>query len=154
MGALLDIAGEPWAVPLIVASLAFVGVLVTVFAQSRNFRRQIASAHALKVAELRAARTHELRSAMAKFQSYCAVLDGDPHRAREAYEAGTAIELLMDPADPDFAELQGALYVYLQAQTREEKIAANARFLAVCQRVLGREWEKLRAGIRGAERAS
>ena len=142
--------GSKWAGPAFLIVGALLGALITATVQISSQRRQIASAHALKIAEMRRAWTAELRSAMATFQSHCAVRAEGAPMPREAYEAGTTIELLMNPRDADYPALQAALYAYLTAETREAKVAANAMYLAVCQAILKREWETLKGEIRGA----
>ena len=139
-----------WAIPMIAASLAFIGVIVTVLLQWRNFTKQLRSAHALKVAEMRQAWINNLREAMASFQSYGVTPDLDHTGHREFYEHGTKIELLMNPKDPDYHELQGCLYSFLSADTPADKFSANPLYVAVCQRILKREWEVLKREIAAA----
>ena len=86
-----------WAVPLIASALALLGVTVTIIVQWRNFNKQLQSAHALKIAEMRQAWINDLRQAMATFQSYGVTPDMNHNEQREFYEAGTRIELLMNP---------------------------------------------------------
>jgi hypothetical protein len=59
-----------WAIPMIAALLAFIEAIVAVLLQWRNFTKQLRSAHALKVAEMRQAWINNLREAMVSFQSY------------------------------------------------------------------------------------
>ena len=94
-----------WAIPLIASSLALVGVSITIVIQWRNFNRQLRSAHALKIAEMRQAWINTLREAMVEFQSYGVTPGLNQHQQREWYAAGTKIELLMNPLDKDFVEL-------------------------------------------------
>lgn len=139
-----------WAVPLIAATIAFVGVVITLTIQWRNFNKQLKSAHALKVAEMRQAWINNLRDAMSKFQSYGVTPDLNHSAEREFYEYGTRIELLMNPKDPDYPELQSCLYKFLSATETIEKFSANPRFVEVCQRILKREWETLKREISDA----
>jgi len=93
---------------------------------------------------------NNLREAMASFQSYGVTPDLDHTGHREFYEHGTKIELLMNPKDPDYDELQGCLYSFLNANTLAEKFSANPQYVAVCQRILKREWEVLKREIAAA----
>lgn len=139
-----------WAIPMIAALLAFIGVIVTVILQWRNFTKQLKSAHALKVAEMRQAWINNLREAMASFQSYGVTPDLDHTGHREFYEHGTKIELLLNPMDPDYEELQGCLYSFFNTNTLAEKFSANPQYVSVCQRILKREWEVLKREIAAA----
>jgi hypothetical protein len=133
-----------------VALIAFIGVSITVWIQTQNFKKQIKSAHTIKIAEMRQAWINDLRSAMSKFQSYGVTPNLDHSNEREFYEAGTRIELLMNPKDSDYPELQACLYSFLQAQSLEKKYEANPKYVAVCQRVLKREWETLKGELTAA----
>jgi len=84
---------------------------------------------------------------MAQFQSYGVTPNSNHFGTREFYEAGTRIELLMNPGDPDFAKLQDAMYAFLPASGVTDKFAANSKYVAVCQKILKREWEALKREI-------
>lgn len=137
-----------WAMPLVVATIALLGVATTIFVQWRTLIRQLHSSHSLKISDMRQEWINSLRNAMATFQSYGVTPSLDHGAKREWYEAGTKIELLMNPADPDFKELQDCMYAFLGAQTIEQKFSANPRFVTVCQRILKREWEVLKAEVK------
>ena len=133
-----------WAIPLIATLAAFAGVMITVILQWRNSTKQLRSTHTLKIAEMRQAWINNLRDAMSKFQSY-GVTPGIKHQSeREFYEYGTRIELMMNPNDPDFSQLQQCLYRFLPAENDHEKFTANPQYVEVCQRILKREWEVLK----------
>ena len=66
---------------------------------------------------------------------------------REFYESGTRIELLMNPKDPDYTELNEAMYEFLGVEDRIEKYLANPRYIEICQRILKREWEVLKTEV-------
>lgn len=87
---------------------------------------------------------------MSKFQSYGVTPNLNHSSEREFYEAGTRIELLMNPKDVDFAELQGCLYAFLSAAETTDKYSANSGYVAVCQRILKREWDTLKREIKEA----
>ncbi|MBB2709638.1 hypothetical protein N2597_08175 [Rhizobium sophoriradicis] len=59
-----------WAVPLIVGVIALAGVIATAAVAYLNTRRQLRSAHTLKIAEMRQNWINELRDTMASFHSY------------------------------------------------------------------------------------
>ena len=135
---------------LLIAALAFTGVLGTVWIQDRNAKRQIRSAHALKVSEMRQDWIHRLREAMATFQSYGVTPQLKHDKQREFYEAGTLIELFMNPNDADYPELSDRLYEFLAASDDLEKFSANREFVQVCQQILKREWDVLKQELKGA----
>lgn len=139
-----------WAVPLGAATIAFVGAAITIGLQTRNFNRQLKSSHAIKISEMRQAWINDLRVAMSKFQSYGVTPNLNHSSEREFYEAGTQIELFMNPEDVDFPELQNCLYAFLSASSAEDKYSANSGYVAVCQRILKREWETLKREIKEA----
>ena len=137
-------------IPIAAALIAFIGVGLTLILSWRNANKQLRSAHTLKVAEMRQVWINSLRDAMSKFQSY-GVTPGVTHTTkREFYESGTRIELLMNPKDPDYAELHHCLYGFLAADNVSEKYSANPRFIGICQRILKREWDTLKREIASA----
>lgn len=148
--AAIGIPDWTWAVPLIAALVAFSGVLITLILQWRNFNKQLKSAHALKVAEMRQAWINNLRDAMSKFQSFGVTPDLNHLAEREFYEFGTRIELLMNPNDPEYPALHACLYRFLSAEDMIEKYSANPEYVEVCQRILKREWETLKREIASA----
>ena len=101
----------------------------------------------MKIAEMRQAWINSLRDEMAKFQSYGITPNIESTNAREFYEHGTKIELLMNPNDPDFAELQKCMYSFLGACEASEKYSMNPAYIEICQRVLKREWEVLKTEL-------
>ncbi|MBX9729786.1 MAG: hypothetical protein K2X59_00510 [Sphingomonas sp.] len=139
-----------WAVPLLASALALAGVILTLYLQNRNFHRQIRATHTLKIAEMRQAWINSLRDAMSVFQSWAVTPDLDHTEKREFYEAGTKIELFMNPEDEDYEALQHVMYEFLGAADPGEKYAANPKYVEVCQRILKREWETLKSEIHSA----
>lgn len=108
----------------------------------------------MKIAEFRQAWINELRETMAEFQSFGVVPGADPSRIREFYKAGTKIELLMNPADEDYQRLQDCMYRFLEVSEKEklEKYSSNPEYLEVCQRILKREWDRLKNDLASAEK--
>ena len=138
------------AIPIVAALIAFFGVGLTLILSWRNANRQRKSAHILKVAEMRQEWINSLRDAMSKFQSYGVTPGVSQATEREFYEYGTRIELLMNPKDPDYAELHDCLYGFLAAKDNMDKYRANPSFVGICQRILKREWETLKREIASA----
>ncbi len=104
---------------------------------------------ALKTAEFRQNWINTLRDAMAEFQSYGVHPDSNPAQERLFYELGTKIELMMNPDDPDYSDLQKLMYRFLSASEGEviDKYASNAEFVELCQKILKREWDRLKTDI-------
>jgi len=103
----------------------------------------------LKVNEFRQSWINDLRDTMSEFQSYGVLPDGDPSQEKEFYRLGTKIELLMNPKDPDFGKLQQYLYAFLHTSDGDaiDKYGVNAEFVATCQGILKREWDRLKADL-------
>ena len=136
--------------PLIAAVIALVGVGMTVCIQTRNFNRQLKSAHALKIAEMRQAWINNVREAMAVFQSYGINPETDKLKNREFCEAGTRIKLLMNPDDPDYAELISTIDKFDYKDGRTEiytQFMIDPKYISVCQKILKREWEVLKKEV-------
>jgi hypothetical protein len=136
---------------LIVSIVALLGVTARLYVQSKNFTRQVRSANALKIAEMRQQRINNLRDAMSAFQSYGVTPDLDHQSEREFYAHGTKIELMMNPQDPNFPELQSCMYRLFGATTVGEKYAANPAYVDVCQRILKAVWEVLKRELAASQ---
>lgn len=143
-----------WAVPLLAAFIgaliAFGGVLISAFFQQKNFKRQISSAHTLKLAEMEKERINYLRDAMCEFQSYGITPNLDHALERKFYENGTRIELLMKLGDPYYEELSQRLYSFLRAESIDEKYRQNALYVETCRHILNRDLVNLQENINGA----
>lgn len=135
---------------------ALVSALSAVLAY-QNGRRQIdaqrelmlaQSAH--KVAEFRQNWINELRECLSTFQSIGTTPEIDPRSNPDFYKMGTKIELLMNPLDEDYASLKDVMYKYLDSSdaTLGEKYANNPEFVDVSQRILKREWDRLKNDVR------
>ena len=136
-----------WAVPLIVGIIALAGVIATAIVAYLNTKRQLRSAHTLKIAEMRQAWINDLRNTMALFHSYGTSPDIDHRNRREFYETGTKIELMMNPLDEDYEPLIEAVNRYLDAATQDERFEINDIYVEICQRILKREWAVLKGGV-------
>lgn len=86
---------------------------------------------------------------MSAFQSYGVLPGSDPTKNREFYRLGTKIELLMNPNDPDYQQLSKLMYQFLMASEGDTfaKYGKNAEFVDLCQKILKREWERLKADL-------
>ncbi|WP_297769973.1 hypothetical protein [uncultured Alcanivorax sp.] len=106
----------------------------------------------MKIANYRQAWINTLRDEMAEFQSYGVLPDSDPTRERDFYRLGTKIELLMNPGDPDYEELQNYMYNFLLVSDGGviDKYSKNAEFVELCQKILKREWDRLKLDIEKA----
>ena len=87
---------------------------------------------------------YDMRDAMAKAQSYGVTPDLNHVGTREFYEYGTKIELFMNPNDEDYQKLQDCLYRFLSARNQDEKYSANPKYIEICQKILKREWDRLK----------
>ena len=127
---------------------AFLGGLITaligIFAL-RITKDKNHSDLAVKLSEYRVAWIHKLRDTMSEFQSYAMTPGIDHSSERKFYELGTKIELLMNPQDDDYKKLSECQYRMLTAQTTIEKYRTNPEYVEVCQRILKREWEKVKS---------
>ena len=105
----------------------------------------------LKISEFRQNWINDLRNCMAEFHSYGILPDFDPSRQeQEFYRLGTKIELLMNPKDPEYGELQDVMYEFLDSAegTKEDKYRVNPGFVKVCQKILKNEWERLKKDVK------
>ena len=86
---------------------------------------------------------------MSDFQSDGILPSNDPTKDREFYRLGTKIELLMNPNDPDYPKLSNLMYHFLLASDGGAivKYSNNAEFVDVCQKILKREWERLKTDL-------
>jgi hypothetical protein len=103
----------------------------------------------MKMAEFRQAWINTLRDTLSEFQSLGVTPGLNPLLMSDFYKLGTKIELLMNPKDVDYAELDGLLYSFLSKATApiEEKFSINPNFVEVSQRILKREWDRLNADL-------
>ena len=103
----------------------------------------------MKVAEFRQSWINNLRDEMAEFQSYGVHPGTDPANERIFYKLGTKIELLMNPNDPDYSALHQQMYNFLSVSDGDaiDKYSQNAEFITCCQRILKREWDRLKSDI-------
>jgi hypothetical protein len=134
-------------VPLIaVIAPLYIGVITIIF-QHNNVRRQIKSAHTLRLFEMRKFRLEQLTQHMAKFQSYGVTPDLEHSIQREWYESGTLVELMVDPESPKILELENAMYEFLNADTNEKKFKSNAIYISVCRSIINSEMKTIRDNV-------
>ena len=121
----------------------------------------------IKISEFRQAWINNLRESLADYHSIGITPEPQPGQEnnpvfnKELYKIGTRIELLMNPDDEDFKELQNILYQYLENAAEElgevsteqqgkiqSRFGPNAKFVEVSQRILKREWERLKQDLK------
>jgi hypothetical protein len=102
----------------------------------------------VKLAEMRQAWLNSLREEMTTVVAL-GVAGEVKKGPTEAYSrAGTKIELLMNPADPDYPALKQAMARILGVESGDEVMSVNDEFVGVSQRILKREWEVLKNEIK------
>lgn len=136
-------------IPLVSASVAASSSWYSTRRALKVERTKMAFDGILKVAEFRQNWINSLRDEMAEFQSHGVYPGADPTKERMFYRCGTKIELLMNPNDPDFNELQSQMYGFLKATDGStiDKYSRNAEFVSLCQRILKREWDRLKSDL-------
>jgi hypothetical protein len=154
-------AGEGWSTARVALAVGLVAAITALFGHfvawsnarlqaalaRENARLQTKLSANVKLAEMRQAWINSLRDDMSAFQSLGVTPGLDQQKEREFYRLGTRIELFMNPDDEDFEELSDCLYEFLTAKTVDEKYSANPQFVEVCQRILKREWDKLKLEV-------
>ncbi|MCA0948491.1 hypothetical protein LCM08_26475 [Salipiger pacificus] len=136
-------------VPAISAIVAWASAWYSTRRALRTEQSKLGFQSTLKISEFRQNWINELRDSMSDFQSHGILPGNDPTTDREFYRLGTKIELLMNPNDPDYKELSDLMYRFLMASDGEaiDKYGNNAEFIDVCQRILKREWERLKSDL-------
>ena len=84
------------------------------------------------------------------FQSLGVTPDLDHVLEPEFYRLGTKIELLMNRNHCRYPTLQGLLYRFLEAKSKDEKYACNTPYIDLCQDILKTEWEVLKRDLAAA----
>lgn len=118
-----------WAIPLVASCIALLGVAGTISVQLWNLNKQIRSNQSLKISDMRQSWINTLRDEMAEFQSYSSLKNTSDAEKRNWYRAGTKIELLMNPSDPEFGNLREAMYKFLKDLDEEEMNEASDDFV-------------------------
>ena len=137
-------------VPLI---SALVGWMTALYAARRVYRsnsERMRFDSLVKISEIRQEWISSLRDSMAEFQSHGITPGHNPKNELEFYRLGTKIELLMNPDDEDYKELQNVMYKFLEASEGDINIKyqINAKYVAVCQKILEREKGKLNEDLK------
>jgi hypothetical protein len=104
----------------------------------------------LRVAEFRQEWINALRDDLARFHAIGTTPDQNPMLERKFYELGTRIELRMNTMDPDYDRLLEIMYRHFDSADGDifQKYQNNPEFVAVSQRILKREWERLKRDVR------
>jgi len=139
-------------IPLVSAAAAAASSRYSTHRALRTEHKKIKLEGTLKLAEFRQNWINSLRDAMAEFHSYGTLPDSDPTKEREFYRLGTKIELFMNPKDPDYPALQNLMYSFMDTADGDisDKYGNNAAYVSLCQKILKREWDRLRADIEKA----
>lgn len=137
--------------PLLGAVIGAAVALIGAWLSKSNTEKQLHVNAELKVADYRQAWINSLRDAMAEFQSYGVNPATAHENEREFYAKGTKIELLMNPSDHDYEELRRCMSNFLSAEGKIQKYSCNQPYIDVCQRILKREWEKVKFDVRNAK---
>ena len=130
-------------VPVLSGFVGWITVLYTTRRSSRSTKERMHFERLMKISEFRQIWINSLRDSMAEFQSYGVTPGHKSGHEREFYRLGTKIELLMNPNDPDYDELQDSLYKFLESSEKDvsEKYNNNPHYISICQRILKGEWE-------------
>lgn len=129
-----------------------VGWITALYTTRRIYHSAKARMHferLMKISDFRQSWINSLRDCMAELQSHGITPGHRPGNQREFYRLGTKIELLMNPNDPDYDALQSSLYNFLGSSEGSigAKFGHNAEYIEICQRILKREWERLKADL-------
>jgi len=125
---------------------SFLSVVLSLLAN----RSAAKAVHASQVAQFRQEWINRLRDDLAQFHAIGVTPEHEPHLDMEFYRIGTRIELMINPDDEDYQIMQDLLYGYLTTSEAgiAEKYSNNPEFIEVSQRILKREWERLKQDIR------
>lgn len=136
-------------VPILGALIGVLSAWITSRRLKKNEDKRRPFEGMLKIAEFRQQWINKLRSSMSEFQSYGILPNLDPTKEREFYKLGTEIELLMNPNDEDYRALQDSLYSFLSSAKASaiEKYKNNPGYIEICQKILKREWERLKTDL-------
>lgn len=136
-------------VPVLSAIIGVLSAAISSRRQKKNEDKRRPFEGMLKIAEFRHQWINKLRNAMAEFQSYGVLPNLDPTKEREFFKLGTEIELLMNPKDEDYHALKDSLYSFMNSANgcKIEKYRNNPRYIEICQKILKREWERLKTDL-------
>ena len=109
---------------------------------------------AIQISHFRQQWINELRDCLSTLQSIGVHPRLTPADQQDFYRLGTKIELMMNPLDEDYDALQDLMYQFLSVESGDvsEKDAINPEFVEVSQRILKREWERLKNELRAPNR--
>ena len=115
----------------------------------RSVKERMRFDRLMKVSEFRQAWINSLRDSMAEFQSIGITPGQSPAKNEKFYKSGTKIELLMNPADPDYDGLVECMYNFLEASEGNisQKYQNDPKYVELCQKILKREWERLKGEL-------
>lgn len=136
-------------VPVVSGITAVIAAIITSFCMTKSAKKRRSFDSILKISEFRQKWINDLRNTMAEFQSYAIMPNEDPTEKREFYKLGTKIELLMNRDDEDYKSLHDVLEEFFEkaSATRDEKFEVDEKYVEICQRILKREWKRLKDGL-------
>ena len=136
--------------PIITGIFALFGAGVGAFFTKRRETYKAVVHAELEIAKFRQAWINSLREQFSEFHSLAMLPEYDPSMDQDFYKSGTQIELHLNPRDPDYKELQKVMYSMLETSKSSvaEKYLNNPEFVDVTQRILKREWDRIKRDIR------
>lgn len=110
---------------------------------SENSRLAATLSANTKLAEFRQSWLNNLREDMAQLISLAVSGANTKGIAAEYSRVGSKIELQMNPADPDYGALRSAMDRLLGIEYALSASTPNDEYIAICQKILKREWAVL-----------
>jgi hypothetical protein len=122
----------------------------------RSDLKQRTLAREIKLSEFRQAWINSLRDAIADFGAITSVRENWNNNQEQTVGLVFKIEMMMNPNDPDYETLRKALKYRADAQAlggTERLNPSEDNLLEVSQRILKREWDRLKSDLARSERA-
>ncbi len=113
---------------------------------------QIAMSRSLKIAEMRQKWINDLRDEMAGYLSLAAInAYVETDQSEKAFAHVSKIQLLLNPDDSDYEELNGCMgNLASKLYEKDSDLTAEREFSAICQRILKKEWDRLKNDLKKA----
>ncbi|WP_299413422.1 hypothetical protein [uncultured Sulfitobacter sp.] len=140
---------------LVVIAIPMLTLLVTALTNRSSERKSLAERRIERdlereriLVEFRQAWINDLRDALVEYCSQVFSSEERDDQWMNLIGATTRIRLLMNPNDPDFAELDGYLSQGIAAFSKDEGISnLSTDINDVSQRILKREWDRLKEDL-------
>jgi hypothetical protein len=149
-------------VPILTAFVAAVVSWLTNRSNIKAQERARALQRATKIAEFREAWMNELREDFARLSSiHVAAMRKDANvKVEELIEVGTRILIRMNREDPDFPAVERLMARALdyfgrssdELKELDEKYASDERLVRIAQRILKREWDRVKLELEVSEK--